>query len=556
MVRSGRRGILVHRTVTALAVLVATWLGQGVVALAPSAGPPADVYRYLDDPEMVAEGQEPPHAELRPHADASAAARGDRSSPWVHVLDGEWRLRMADRPQDVPPGFASDGHDTSDWRVVTVPHTWQTDGLDHPVFRNSPTEMWPDDPPRTPRDLNPTGAYVRTFDLPEHWSGRRVFLRFEGVTSAYLVWVNGAYVGYDQGGYTPAEFDVTDDLRRGSNTVAVQVHRWSAGSYLEDYDQWRYSGIFRSVWMYATPQTYLHDVTISTDLDAAYRDATLRADVEVVRKGGPTGTYPVRAVLHDPGGNPVSMLTGAVEVGETGGVARLEGRVSDPPKWTDETPNRHALVLELLDPGGATTHVTSQPVGFRKIEIRDRQVLVNGRRVVVRGVNRTETDPATGRHVTEQRDTTDAHLLKRLNVNAVRTAHYPSDPAFYDLADRLGIWVDDEMEVETHNHQACPDDCLADRPEWQKAFLDRFVAMVERDKNHPSVLMWDTGNEGPGWAGPTTRWPSGRGRTRPAGRSTTSPASRTATRPSPTCGGRATPRRACWSTSRRSPASR
>ncbi|SHG66911.1 glycoside hydrolase family 2 [Streptoalloteichus hindustanus] len=494
----GRRDFLVHRATVllpVLTVLLATWFGQGVVAVAPLAGPPADVYRYLDDPEMVAEGQEAPHAELRPYADTSAAVRGDRVSPWVHLLDGEWRLRMADRPQDLPARFAAGGQDTSGWRTVTVPHTWQTDGLDHPVFRNSPTEMWPDDPPRTPRDLNPTGAYLRDFELPENWSGRRALLRFEGVTSAYLVWVNGTYVGYDQGGYTPAEFDVTDHLRPGGNTLAVQVHRWSAGSYLEDYDQWRYSGIFRSVWLYAPPRTHLRDVTITTDLDAAYRDATLTADVEIARRGGPTGTHQVRATLHDPGGDPVSLLTGSVEVGETGGAVRLSGRVSDPPKWTDETPNRHTLVVELVDQGGAVTHVTSQPVGFRKIEIRDRQVLVNGRRVVVRGVNRAETDPTTGRHVSAERTAEDARLLKRLNVNAVRTAHYPADPSFYDLADRLGLWVDDEMEVETHNHQACPDDCLADRPEWQKAFLDRFVAMVQRDKNHPSVLMWDTGNE-------------------------------------------------------------
>ncbi|MDW6057616.1 hypothetical protein SAZ11_05570 [Streptomyces sp. FXJ1.4098] len=189
---------------------------------------------------------------------------------------------MSDRPEEVPKDFFAEGHGTSGpgWRSVSVPHTWQTDGLDHPVFRNIRTEMYPDDPPKVPHDVNPTGAHVKTFELPKSWEKRRTFLRFEGVTSGCLVWVNGSYAGYDQGGYTPAEFDISERLHPGRNTVAVQVHRWGSGAHMEDYDQWRFAGIFRSVGLYSTPATHLRDVTIKTDLDAAYRDARLTARVD------------------------------------------------------------------------------------------------------------------------------------------------------------------------------------------------------------------------------------------------------------------------------------
>ncbi|TWP44779.1 glycoside hydrolase family 2 [Lentzea tibetensis] len=453
----------------ALAVLLTLSFTPAAVA---SADP--DVQSYLENPQMVAEGQVPPHAELKPYANVRDAVRG-ADSPWVRSLDGEWRIRMAQRPQDVPKGFQN--RENADWRSVSVPHTWQTDGLDHPMFRNIPTEMWPDDPPRVPRDVNPTGAYTKTFELPDDWAARRTVLRFEGVTSGYFVWVNGNYAGYDQGGYTPAEFDISKHLKAGPNILAVQVHRWGSGSHLEDVDQWRFSGIFRSVWLYSTPAAYLRDVTIKTDLDAEYRDATLSANVEI---GGSVARHRTRTTLYDANGRMVP-VTG--------------GRVSNPAKWTDETPNLHTLVIELLDAGGRVVQVARQPVGFREVEVRDKQLLINGKRVLIKGTNRAETSVKGGRHLTRAEQERDVELMKRLNVNAVRTSHYPSDPYLYELADREGIMIADEIDVETHHHDACPNNCLAERPEWQAAFLDRFTAMMQRDKNHPSVIIWDTGNE-------------------------------------------------------------
>jgi beta-galactosidase len=482
----------VRIAILAVGVLCATGL---VTTPAMAADPPADVYTYLENPEMVAEGQEQPHVELRPYADAAAARAGADATPWIRSLDGDWKLNMSDRPGDVPRGFFAEGFDTSAWRTVKVPHTWQTDGLDHPMFRNYRTEIYPDAAPKVPRDVNPTGAYVRGFEVPADWGARRTFLRFEGVTSAYFLWVNGRYVGYDQGGYVPAEFDLTDFVHAGNNTVAVQVHRWSAGAYLENYDQWRYAGIFRSTWLYSMPRTYMRDVAITTPLDEGYINATLNADVELARKGGAAGTYTVRATLHDPAGKPVTTFSNTAELSGDTVRTRLSAPVARPAKWTDETPNLYTLIVELLDPAGTVTQVARQPVGFRKIEVKDKQIQVNGKRILVKGVNHSDNDPEHGRHVPRSRILQDVMLFKQLNVNAVRTSHYPSDPYLYELADKHGVWIDDEMEAETHWHDGCPNDCLAEKPEWKKAFLDRYIGMVQRDKNHPSILMWDTGNE-------------------------------------------------------------
>ncbi len=467
-------------------------VGQGNAASAP----PDDVYTYLEDPRKVGEGQEPPHAFLAPHADVDSAVRGREHTPFTQTLDGKWRIAMADNPAQVPAGFHAAGYDTSGWREVSVPHTWQTDGLDHPVFRNIATEIQPDAPPRVPRDVNPTAAYTRDFDLPADWAPRRTALRFEGVTSAYFVWVNGQYIGYDQGGYTPAEFDISAALRPGPNRLAVQVHRWSAGAYLEDFDQWRYAGIFRSVTLTSTPATHIRDVTLRTDLDATYTDAVLSAAVEVAHKPeGTTGKHTVGLSLRDAAGKEVGATSQDVEVGDAGAAVTLTLPVRNPAKWTDETPNLYTTVLTLAGPDGRTTHVTRETAGFRELEIRDRQLLVNGKRVLFKGVNRAETDPEHGRHVPRKAQERDVALMEQLNVNAVRTSHYPSDPYFYRLADEHGLWIDDEVDIETHNHENCANWCQANQPEWRDAFLDRLIGMVERDKNHPSVFLWDTGNE-------------------------------------------------------------
>lgn len=496
-----RRSALARMTVVMLAVgLLAPAPATPAVA-APPAGTatapvtPEQYEAYLENPELTGEGQRLPHTVLRPYADAGQAARAGDSTPFTQSLDGTWRFAYADHVRQAPADFAGPGTDISGWSRIQVPGVWQQQGFDRPIYRNVPSEIAPYDPPRVPDDLNPVGTYVRDFTIGSGWDQRRHLLRFEGVTSGYFVWVNGQYVGYDQGGMTPAEFDITAVTRPGRNRIAVRVFRWSSGAYLENFDMWHLSGIFRTVWLYAPPPARVDDLTVRTDLSDDRRAADLSVDVEVANDGAVSGAYRVRGTLLDARGRRVATLAAPVVVGPGGGAGRMSARIADPALWTDETPTLYTLVVELSTPDGSVVHVTRERVGFREITISERQVLVNGVPVDFRGVNRHEHDPDTGRHVPRRRMLQDVRLLKQHNVNAVRTSHYPNDPAWYDLADEYGLWLVDEVDVETHWRESCPSNCLADRPEWRRAMLDRFTAMLERDKNHPSVFLWSTGNE-------------------------------------------------------------
>lgn len=449
---------------------------------------------------MVGENQQSPHVILRPYRDADAARAGGEVSPWCLSLDGVWRFRYAMTPDRLPDRFFVEPFDTADWDTVRVPHVWQQDGYDAPIYRNAPSDVSPYDPPLVPRDLNPSGAYVRKFTVPESWQGRRTFLRFEGVTSSYFVWVNGTYVGYDGGGYTPAEFDLTDVVRPGDNTLAVQVHRWSSGSYLENMDMWHLSGVFRQVWLYSTPQVWLRDVAVTTELGGdgpatRYGTAEFSIVAHIANASGAAGQHSVRAVLFAADGNAVCEVTAdAAPTGSDPAVVELSESVTQAELWNDEQPYLYRLVLELIDASGTVIHVVGQDVGFRCVEVIDAQLCVNGVPVVLRGVNRHEHDPQLGRALPYERMVQDVKLLKQHNVNAVRASHYPNDPRWYELCNKYGIYVCDEVDVETHARMG-PENSLADEPRWRAAMLDRFQAMVERDKNHPSVIMWSTGNE-------------------------------------------------------------
>ncbi|MGJ7905446.1 glycoside hydrolase family 2 TIM barrel-domain containing protein [Actinopolyspora sp. H202] len=508
---SARRGLRPAgwlASVTAMAVMVV--LAPATAQARQPDGPtdPAAIESYLEDPSRVGENQQPHHAYLRPYDNAEqalraarqdTAAKQDRPTRWTKSLDGQWRFRYTDHYRELPEGWQR-GSRTRQWDDISVPGVWQQQGYGHPVYRNVSSEVSPYDPPKVPDDVNPTGAYVREFHLPKDWDGRRQMLRFEGATSGNFVWINGNYVGYDQGGYTPAEYDISQYLHPGKNTIAVRVHRWSAGSYLENMDFWHFSGIFRSVRLYSVPRTHMSDVTVRTDLDDSYTDATLGIGVDLSSvRGGTTGRHRVRAELHGPGGDRVAELDGTTKV--EGGSARIDlsREIEDPELWSDENPALYTVVLRLLGPDGEVVQTTQQPVGFREVTTKDRQILLNGKPVNLRGVNRHEHDPDTGRTVSRARQRQDVALMRRNNINAVRTSHYPNDPYWYRLADRNGLLLADEVDTETHYRENCsaaPErDCLADRPAWQAAFADRFDAMMERDKNHPSVIIWDTGNE-------------------------------------------------------------
>jgi beta-galactosidase len=502
-------------TVTALGLLgLAAQLGA---ISGGAATPPPD----WENEQVLQIGREPARATFIPFADvATALAGGREQSPWFRSLNGDWRFHWAPRPEERPVDFYRADFDDSGWRLFPVPANWEVAGFGTPIYASSgyvfkidPPRVTSEPPPEysTFRERNAVGSYRRAFELPAGWQGRRVFVHFAGVQSAFYVWINGERVGYSQGSMSPAEFDITAQVRPGRNQIAVEVYRFCDGTYLEDQDMWRLGGIHREVFLYSTADVRVRDFAVRTELDADYRDATLRIEPKLAAYGDRAlGGWTVQAQLYDPAGHPVfgqplrekaaSILNREFKADLLNertpqrGPAKfgwLEGRVRDPAKWTAETPALYRLVLSLSDEHGAIIEAVACDVGFRQIELRDGRFLINGQPGRLRGVNRHEFDPDRGHAVTYERMVEDITLMKQANINAVRTCHYPDDPRWYELCDRYGLYVIDEADLETHGVRGL----LAGDPRWAAAFLDRAVRLAERDKNHPSVVFWSLGNE-------------------------------------------------------------
>lgn len=448
-----------------------------------------------NDPGVFRINNEAPRAFFIPAADAAEAitARAQGQSSRTRSLNGTWQFAWVRNPASVIAGFEKPEFDASGWDRLTVPSNWQLEGrYDPPIFTNI-KHPFPAKPPLPPADYNPTGLYRTTFEVPADWSGHQVLLRFEGVQSACRIWVNGQEVGYHEDGMAPAEYNVTRFLRPGRNLLAAQVLNWSDGSYLEDQDYWRFSGIYRDVSLVAVPTTRLRDLHVRTQLDAAYRDATLTLAVAVGSSTGAALRHNVRATLRDARDQPVWTATR-----EAAPVTTFSAPIANPAKWTAETPSLYTLVVELMDAAGKTVEATAQRVGFRQIELKNGLFLVNGQPIKFKGTNRHEFDPRHGRRVTRESMIRDVVLMKQHNFNAVRTCHYPDAPEWYDLCDEYGLYVVDEANIESHELWADQKYYIGDDPVWQKVWIDRGVTMVHRDKNHPSVVMWSLGNE-TGW---------------------------------------------------------
>ena len=447
-------------------------------------------------PETVGRNRLDPHTDVLPSPDERTAIHGNReASPWVTFLNGEWQFDLAETPRHAPEEFHEPGFDADSWDAIEVPLNWQLAGFGRPHYTNL-DYPFPMDPPHVPTE-NPTGSYRRTFRVDEAWDGRQIRLHFEGVDSAFHVWVNGERVGYSGGARIPAEFDVSDHVEPGENTVAVRVYKWSNGSYIEDQDMWWLSGIFRDVYAYAVPETHVADVDVRTTLDDEYEDGRLDVSVDLANCGDCEGETTVEVRLLDESEATVATMeeTAAVPPGETTTVS-VGTTVEEPDTWTAETPTRYTLVLAVTDGDGAVAEVVTETVGFREVEIVDGQLRVNGEAVTIRGVNRHDFHPDRGRAVSLETMCEDVEMMKRHNVNAVRTAHYPNDTRFYDLCDEYGLYVVDETDIECHGMRDAEDPYhISDDPEWEDAYVDRMVRMVERDKNHPSVICWSLGNE-------------------------------------------------------------
>ncbi len=451
-----------------------------------------------ENPQIVHRNREDPHATLSMYPDIKTALDGDRwSSPFFQSLNGAWKFQWVKKPEERPKDFYDEDFDDSRWKSIPVPSNWQLQGYGIPIYTNSQYPFERTDPPRIPHDNNPVGSYRRWFDLPEDWGGHKVFVHFDGVESAFYLWINGQKVGYSQGSRTPAEFDITSCVQEGKNLIAVEVYRWSDGSYLEDQDFWRLSGIFRDVYLFSTPDLHVRDFWLVTDLDEEYRDCELNLDVEVMNYSQRKQAFQVEARLLDAEQRPVldSMRTEGTVDGQKEVSVTLKETVRNPKKWSAEVPHLYTLLISLYDESGKTAEVIPCRVGFREVEIEGGQLLLNGVPVLIKGVNRHEHDPDTGHTLSVESMIRDIELMKQFNINTVRTSHYPNDPRWYDLCDRYGLYLIDEANIESHGMGYEPERTLGNNPEWEKAHLDRTIRMVERDKNHPSIIIWSLGNE-------------------------------------------------------------
>ena len=454
-----------------------------------------------ENPAVIGKNKLPAHVPLGAYTSAENALSGDRlASPYARLLNGTWKFHLAPAPERVPAGFFQPGYDVSAWANITVPGNWQLQGFDDkPIYTNTHYPFDPN-PPFVPKE-NPTGCYRQVFSVDPAWSGREIFLSFESVDSAFYLWINGQEVGYSQDSRLPAEFNITSYVQAGENTLAAQVMRYSDGSYLEDQDFWLLSGIQRDVILYSKPAVYLRDFTVRTLLDDRYEHANLAVEAFIPRAADRT-SYRVDAMLYDAQGAPVFEKSVTAPVSDntswnmqpahkTACATFSPIPVQKPNLWTAETPYLYTLVLTLKDSQGQSVDFESCRVGFRQVEIKDSLILLNGKRLVLRGVDRHEHHPERGRALTVEDMRTEIILMKQLNFNAVRTSHYPNDPHWYDLCDEYGIYLIDETNLETHGVEGE----LSHDPAWAAAYLERAARMVLRDKNHPSVLFWSLGNE-------------------------------------------------------------
>ena len=449
-----------------------------------------------ENPQVVGRNKEPAHVTLLPYADVTTALVGERNnSPFFRLLNGDWRFHFSPTPAAAPEDFFHPDFKFGDWDTIPVPSNWQMLGYGIPRYLAADYPFDKTNPPYTPEETNETGSYITTFTVPENWQDRQVFIVFDGVDSAFYLWVNGKEVGYSQDSRLPAEFDLTPYIHTGENTLAVRVYRWSDGSFLEDQDMWFLSGIFRDVYLFAAPKIHIRDFWARTELDEQYRDAVLKLRVNVRNYSEANAEgYLVEAALFDESSHPTGWeVSGSVHMVGAGDevVLELGGTVNNPKKWDGEHPNLYRLAIQLKDASGNLLEVEQCQVGFRVVEIKDGKVLVNGVPIYFRGVNRHEHDPVRGHAITVESMIDDILLMKLFNINAVRTCHYPDIPRWYELCDQYGIYLIDEANVESHGLW----DKFAKDPNWELAFVERGSRMVERDKNHPSILIWSLGNE-------------------------------------------------------------
>jgi beta-galactosidase len=450
--------------------------------------------RDWENPGVFGINKEKPHATMISYTDEESALEGNKlNSPNYLSLDGIWKFNLVKSPDQRPYWFFKDDYDTRDWDDIEVPSNWEMKGYDVPIYVNI-AYPYKNDPPFIQHDYNPVGSYKRSFKVPGDWNNKEVFLHFGAVASAFYVWVNEQLVGYSQDSKTPAEFNITKYLKKGNNSLAIEVYRWCDGSYLEDQDFWRMSGIQRTVFLQARPKTYISDFFAIGDLENNYNDGLLKLFVSLSSTEAEAVDFVIEASLFD-NGQKLYSESKNVKLSDNHGNVGFEKSLPEIKKWSAELPVLYSVVISLKDKNGNILESVSSKTGFRKVEIVNSQLLVNGVAIRLKGTNMHEHDDINGHVVNEAMILKDIRVMKSNNINAVRTSHYPQQELWYEMCDKYGLYLVDEADIESHGIGYDKDVTLADKTEWEAAHLARMQSMVERDKNHPSVIIWSLGNE-------------------------------------------------------------
>jgi beta-galactosidase len=465
---------------------------------------------YIENEQVIGENKLPAHASFTSFNSENEAL--SNSPEFYKSLDGVWEFNWVRNPKDRPTTFMNPDADMTSWDDIKVPANWEVEGFGIPIYVNHQYEFsdykapvaddmefaegrYPKNPGKVPNEYNPVGTYARDFTIADNWDGKEIFLQIGAMKSGGFVWINGTYIGYSQGSKLPAEFNITNVAKPGKNKIAIQIFRWTDGSYLECQDFWRISGIERSVYVYAQPKVRIEDYEVVSVLDDAYKTGVFELSVNLENNLSKSSKGAISYKLLDADNKIVASETRKMTLEALKNSSfSFSTSLPNVKQWSAEHPNLYTLLIETKDKKKKTIEVTTSNIGFRSVEIKQGLLLVNGQRITLKGVNTQEAHPETGHVVSEENIMRDIQLWKENNINAVRLSHYPQQRRFYELCDEYGIYVVDEANIESHG-MYYGKHSLAKKPNWENAHVDRMVRMVKRDKNHPSVIIWSMGNE-------------------------------------------------------------
>lgn len=451
---------------------------------------------------IISLNKEKPRATSLPYDTIDNAIDGE-NSPFVKSFNGKWKFNWVEKPELREKDFYKRDFDSSEWKKIVVPSNWQLQGYGKPIYTNQkyPSSVRTRRIPNINHNYNPVGSYLNTFVLPEDWNNRDILIHFAGVKSAFYLWINGVFVGYSQGSMLPAEFNITKFVDKGENSIAVEVYRWSDGSYLEDQDMWRLSGIYRDVLLTSMPKVGIRDFFIHSDLDSEYKDAILHAQIDIQNFDDISFNSLLVNVqlMQKVKGKIKTALKLSKKVNPKAGkifTVNLKKKIRSPVLWSAEKPNLYDILITLETKNNKIFDIRKIKFGFRKVEVREGQFFINGKSIIIKGVNHHDFDPVHGNAIPEDRLVKDILLCKQNNINSIRTSHYPKHPIFYDLCDEHGIYVMDEANIETHGFGVASAIYPGTIPTvFKEAAIDRMIRMVHRDKNHTCVVFWSLGNE-------------------------------------------------------------